>query len=579
MAESRLQILLSLRDQASQGLSAFERRLEGAGRQARVAGLALSAFGAVGIFAVRNLTGAALEQERAMNTLRAVVNNTGASFDGYQQRVEAVTAALQRKTNFGDEEQLRILTSMVPVLGSVEAALAALPAVLDAAESSGLGVAEVARSVSAALTGQTNTIESLKLKFDETQGPAERLEIIMRAVAGAAEANADPWVQFDKAVGDAKEALGEAMLPTVREALGLLRSLVERVKEVDPRLLELAGKASLVGIGFAAIVGPALLTIGFLPALVRGVQTLTGAFLLMRRAAFTAWLAASGPVGLAALAGLGVAEGLARLDIAAQGRTGVDLATGKTIHRKTPLEQLGDLIGSVESKFFSAGDSVSALAEAESLAADMGEDLAAALAGINGLMPTFSATTDVSTQSLQRLESQSDRAAMALFSMTGDIMRILPMVNQLMDEGMDAERAMRLTAQALGQELNRELEEFAETIDDGTQALGIMQRIGLNPLQGDFELMLKTLQDLEAGGDSALTALVRGLLEVAEVTRQVKEETRELFELYRGQPALVGTTSFFGGLGAIQQAFEAGGTPAEVRAARDAFFAEQVRDQ
>jgi hypothetical protein len=63
----------------------------------RKAGLALSAMGAGGALAIKGFTSAALEQERALKTLAAVVENTGESFSQVEAKILAATSALQKK--------------------------------------------------------------------------------------------------------------------------------------------------------------------------------------------------------------------------------------------------------------------------------------------------------------------------------------------------------------------------------------------------------------------------------------------------------------------------------------------------
>ena len=84
------------------------------------AGLALSAIGAGGVLAIKGFTQAAIEQERSLNLVLTTAANAGESMDGLKERVEAATAALQQKTNFGAEDQMKALAQLIPMLGSTE---------------------------------------------------------------------------------------------------------------------------------------------------------------------------------------------------------------------------------------------------------------------------------------------------------------------------------------------------------------------------------------------------------------------------------------------------------------------------
>ena len=204
-----------------------QRKLDNFKKAARNTGLALSAMGAAGALAIKGFVGAALEQERAFATLGAAVNATGVDFESVRGRIEATTAALQKKTNFGDEEQARVLSRMVPILGSVDKAMEALPLVMDAASASGLNVQSVAGTLSRALSGMVHTSESIGVTFDENATFAERMVIGFSKVGGAAEANADPMIQMNKALSDVSETIGEALMPVVLPLIEKITSFAE----------------------------------------------------------------------------------------------------------------------------------------------------------------------------------------------------------------------------------------------------------------------------------------------------------------------------------------------------------------
>jgi hypothetical protein len=149
-----------------------------------------------------------LEQEKALAGVLNSARNTGEAMAGFEDKVLSATAALQNKTNFGDEEQLRVLTKMIPVLGSTENALAALPAIMDAAATTGRDLSSQSETLTKALAGQVHTAESLGIKFDQNADFQERLAVVMGLVSGAAEAQADPFTQLNNSFGDMQEQIG-----------------------------------------------------------------------------------------------------------------------------------------------------------------------------------------------------------------------------------------------------------------------------------------------------------------------------------------------------------------------------------
>jgi len=258
---------------AEKALRSIQDRLRSVADQARKWGIGLSALGAAGVFAIKSFTAAALEQQRALAIVGTLVEATGASFDQYRESILSATAALQKKTNFGDEQQLRVLARMIPVLGSVDKAMAALPLVLDAASSSGLQVESVAGTLSRALAGLANVSESLGISFDESAGFTERLDQGFAKVRGTAEANADPFIQFSNAVGDLKEKIGEELLPIITPFVNKMKSLVEAAQEPESAFRRLLRPITAVAIaitGLAVVGGPIFLFLSVLPSFLKG---------------------------------------------------------------------------------------------------------------------------------------------------------------------------------------------------------------------------------------------------------------------------------------------------------------------
>ena len=267
-----------------------EKGLESLRKNIRKVGLGLSAMGAAGVLAIKSFADAALEQRRAMGVLAATVENTGVAFDSVKEKILATTAALQDKTNFGDEEQMRALANMVPILGDVDMAMDALPAIMDAASSSGKSLETVSRTLTRALSGQVNTAITIGMEFDKNADFGERLAQVFGKVGGSAEANVDPMKQLADDVGDLKEAIGEALLPTLMIFIEKGREIAKRLQEIDPNVLKVAGTIAVLATAFAAIGGPILLFIGFVPQIVTGLMAI--------KAATMALITSTGPIGI-----------------------------------------------------------------------------------------------------------------------------------------------------------------------------------------------------------------------------------------------------------------------------------------
>ncbi|ANS03546.1 TP901 family tail tape measure protein [uncultured Mediterranean phage uvDeep-CGR2-KM21-C338] len=264
---------------ADRAIKGFRQRLEGISRGAKIAGVGLSAMGAGGVIAIKSFVDAALVQEQAMVLLLNSARNAGTEMEGLEAKVASVTGALQRKTNFGDEEQLQVLAKMIPVLGSTEKALAALPVIMDAAATTGRGLREQSETLTKALAGTVNQAESLGIVYDKDAGFSERLAQTMGLVKGAAESQVNPLIQMSIAIGDLKEKIGAQLLPLIEPLVGFIRMLAERVQTLNPQIFKIGAIALVAATGLGLIGGPILLLIGFLPALIGGFTALSAAIL------------------------------------------------------------------------------------------------------------------------------------------------------------------------------------------------------------------------------------------------------------------------------------------------------------
>ena len=268
------------------------------------AGLALTAMGGGGLIAIKNLTDAALTQEAALRSLQVVVTNAGGNFEGMEAKIMATTAALQQKTNYGDEAQIRVLTQLVPMLGSTEQALAALPAVMEVAAVTNKDFESTVTTLGPVLAGITNKVRGTSLEFDKSEGPMQRVQKILEQMGGTAEAQANPWIQLSNAVGDFKEKVGDALLPMITPVLKGLQGFTELLQKLNPQITNFVAG----GLAIVTVVG---LTIG--PLLLLGSKVLPmlfGALMQVRKVTLLWNLALMMNPAVAILTVVGIAIGV-----------------------------------------------------------------------------------------------------------------------------------------------------------------------------------------------------------------------------------------------------------------------------
>ena len=271
--EVRIEVTGDAKD-AEESLKSVQKNLRSLGDTARKVGIAMTALGGAAVFAGVNFVQAALEQERALATLGTFVERAGTSFASVREEILATTAALQRKTNFGDEVQIRSLQQMVALSGDYENSLKALPAVLDLATALNIDLNAAVNLVGRGLAGNTELFSRYGIEIAKGASATELITKLTAQFSGAAAANVDPLKQLSNAVGDLSEDIGKALLPVVLP-------LIEKLKDVTAAFSDFA-KAHPQVIRFAAVaaaavfgLGAALLAVGVaLPIVTTGIHGL-----------------------------------------------------------------------------------------------------------------------------------------------------------------------------------------------------------------------------------------------------------------------------------------------------------------
>lgn len=178
-------------------------------------------------------------QEQAYQRVKSAVISTGEvvydylaeqlpAWGVYEKRIVDVTAALQRKTLYGDEAQMEALGELITVLGDTEKALETLPLVLDVAARHGLGLASASRAIGLAMKGDIGLIgryvPALRGLSDKEKTVENITRILRETYAGTAETlartSSGALAQLSNAWSDVEESMGavvqDALAPTAR---------------------------------------------------------------------------------------------------------------------------------------------------------------------------------------------------------------------------------------------------------------------------------------------------------------------------------------------------------------------------
>lgn len=268
---NKLEVIMSIKDMGTKALDKIQGKIKIFTDNIKKHFNKLSTIMSAGILAgtVNKFTDLFLTQERALKRFAIAVENTGQSYEAIRENVLATTAALQQKTNYGDEKQIAALSKLIPMVGSYEKAIEELPALLDFAAYSQTDVESAARQFGQALQGNVDILGRYFLDLREMKkegaSATEIMDKFKEKIKGFAEADVDPIVQFKNEMGDLGESVGKKIMPIINNLLKAFRALPTAIKTlliVLPTLV--TAIVALGGPVTAAIAGFGLLTTGIL---------------------------------------------------------------------------------------------------------------------------------------------------------------------------------------------------------------------------------------------------------------------------------------------------------------------------
>ena len=224
---NQVNIIVNAQDKASKSLD----RISDRATAMRGSFMKITAIGGVVTGALGLMTKSALDQQVGINALDNALQRLNTSYAENEKQIESTLRAIQDKTNFGDEDQRKILTTLVTLTKDYTIALQALPVVLDIAASMGRNAERVSLNVARALTGETTAVKAYGVEVDKTASPQEVLNALMETFGGSAEALADPLEQLKNELGDLQQEMGKALLPTITELLEKGTKFIKTITE------------------------------------------------------------------------------------------------------------------------------------------------------------------------------------------------------------------------------------------------------------------------------------------------------------------------------------------------------------
>jgi hypothetical protein len=241
---------------------------------------------------------AAAEDQAAQAQLaRQLQATTGATTAQVKANEDFITS-LSRSAAVADDELRPALSSLVRGTGDLATAQDALKTVLDVSAATGKGVQEVADAVSKAYGGNTKAIKQLSPELFKLIKDGASVDEVMQSLAstfgGAASTAANTaqgkFKNLTIQLGEAKEAIGTALLPVVEVMVGAFTNFAIWAQKNTGVIV---GIATAIGLIAGAIVGANVAMAAW-----KAVSVITAAVNYALAASFTAVQIATG-IGIA----------------------------------------------------------------------------------------------------------------------------------------------------------------------------------------------------------------------------------------------------------------------------------------
>jgi hypothetical protein len=258
---------------------------------------ALAAIGGLTAGLVMSSKAAAEDQAAQAQLARQLQATTGAT-SAQVKANEDFISTLSRSAAVADDELRPALSSLVRGTGDLATAQDALKTVLDVSAATGKGVQEVADAVSKAYGGNTKAIKQLSPELFKLIKDGASVDEVMQSLAstfgGAASTAANTaqgkFKNLTIQLGEAKEAIGTALLPVVEVMVGAFTNFAIWAQKNTGVIV---GIATAIGLIAGAIVGANVAMAAW-----KAVSVITAAVNYALAASFTAVQIATG-IGIA----------------------------------------------------------------------------------------------------------------------------------------------------------------------------------------------------------------------------------------------------------------------------------------
>ena len=204
---------------------------------------------------------AAMEDAAAQDQLAGVLKRSGMATDDQIAINEKLLSVMSRSAAVADDDLRPALATLVQSTGSLEYSQELLSAALDISASTGKDLTTVTDALSKAYNGNMKGLKALDASLIPVIADGASFDDVMAGLAAttggaasdAANTAAGQMKNFGIQMGEAKEAIGAALLPAVEKLLGLLMPLATMAQENTTLFLIFAGVIGGVSAAILAV--------------------------------------------------------------------------------------------------------------------------------------------------------------------------------------------------------------------------------------------------------------------------------------------------------------------------------------
>lgn len=304
MADQELNIIIKAKDEFSSEIEKAQGKLESMSAKFKAVGATFTAIGAVGVVAIKSIVDQIDAQNVVDNQLNAVLKSTGEVAGVTKEQVQGLADSFQNTTPFANDVVESGENMLLTFTGIGKAVFPqTTQAMLDMATAMNGGVApgaaqlrdtaiQLGKALNDPITGMS-ALHRVGVTFNQTQQDtitklqnsgnlmgAQQVILaeLNKEFGGSATAAASSFggqiEQITHDFQDFEKELGKYILPILEKLAGYLRIVVDWFLNLSPQVKEVIAYVLLFGTAFFAIIGPILLLVSFLPAVIAGFTAL-----------------------------------------------------------------------------------------------------------------------------------------------------------------------------------------------------------------------------------------------------------------------------------------------------------------